>query len=344
MKQELDDIIKEYVDIFSKDQYDIGISITPCSKYPPKAHPAYQHPKQIPLKFQPWADNTINKLLDAGMIQRTMSTWASPIIIIPKKGLEIDPKNLKAPLPIDARLRMCCDYRKLNQKLPADFWKYDKHGQRIIKQGISAPYPLPKIDEMFDTICDKRYLTTLDCTGAFHGLKLSPDAAKKSAFVTHLGKFQWNIAPFGLALLPSMAMQNMLSRLGSFTRNYMDDILISSYTETEHLDHIAPVFERFRQYKMRLKWSKCEFLRNKIHFLGHVINYEGIRPLPEKNKEISKIKVPSNTNEVHTLLGVLNYYCRFIPSFSDLMQPLQKLLKKNTKILNGQKHVTKHLE
>ena len=268
------------------------------------------------------------------MIQRTMSTWASPVIIVPKKGLKINPKNPKAPLPTDAKLRMCCDYRKLNQKLPADFWKYDKHGQRIVKQGISAPYLLPKIDEMFDTICGKRYLTTLDCTGAFHGLKLSPDAAKKSAFVTHLRKFQWNVAPFGLALLPSyysMAMQNTLSGLESFARNYMDDMLISSYTETEHLDHIRQVFERFRQYKMRLKLSKCEFLRNKIHFLGHIINYEGIRPLPEKNKEISKIKAPSNADEVCTLLGVLNYYRRFIPSFSDLMQPIQKLLKKNTK-------------
>ena len=246
MKQGLDNIIKEYVDIFSKDQYDVGISNHPPSKYPPKAHPAYQPLTPSHLNSYPGLTTPSTSYWNAGMIQRTMSTWASPIIIIPKKGLKIDPKNPKAPLPMDAKLRMCCDYRKLNQKLPADFWKYDKHGQRIVKQGISAPYLLPKINEMFDTIRGKRYLTTLDCTGAFHGLKLSPDAAKKSAFVTHLGKFQWNVAPFGLALLPSyysMAMQNTLSGLESFTRNYMDDILISSYTETEHLDHIRQVFE-----------------------------------------------------------------------------------------------------
>ena len=257
-----------------------------------------------------------------------------PFIIIPKKGLEINPKNLNAPLPITAQLRMCCDYRKLNLKLPADFWKYDKHGQRIIKQGISTPYLLPKIDKMFDTIQGKWYLTILDCTGAFHGLKLSTDAAKKSAFITHLGKFQWNVAPFGLALLSSyysMAMQNTLSGLESFARNYMDNILMSSYTEMEHLDHIRQVFEWFRKNKMRLKLSKCEFLKNKIHFLGHMINHEGIRPLPEKNKDISKIKAPSNIDKVCALLGVLNYYHRFIPAFSDLMQPIQKLLKKNTK-------------
>ena len=83
---------------------------------------------------------------------------------------------------------------------------------------------------MFNAIQGKRYLTTLDCTGAFHGLKLSPDAAKKSAFITHLGKFKWKVAPFGLALLPSYyskAMQEMLSGLEDCARNYLDDIIIS---------------------------------------------------------------------------------------------------------------------
>ena len=63
-----------------------------------------------------------------------------------------------------------------------------------MKQGINAPYPLPRIDEMLAFIRGCKFLTTLDCTGAFHRLKLSPDAAKKSALITHLGKFQWNVA------------------------------------------------------------------------------------------------------------------------------------------------------
>ena len=68
----------------------------------------------------------------------------------------------------------------------------------------------------------------------FHRLKLSPDTAKKSAFITHLGKFEWKVAPFGLALLPSYyskAMQETLSGLEDFARNYMDDVIISSFTE-----------------------------------------------------------------------------------------------------------------
>ena len=150
--------------------------------------PCISAPYTIPLKFRPWADNTTNQLLEAGMIQCTMSTWASPMIIIPKKGLET-PKDPKNPLPIDAMLRLVCDYCQLNQKLPADFWSYEKEGWRIAKQGINKPYPLPHIDKMLSSIRGHKFLMTLDCTGTFHGLKLSPDTAKKSAFITHLGKF-----------------------------------------------------------------------------------------------------------------------------------------------------------
>ena len=262
-----------------------------------------------------------------------MSTWASPVIIVPKKGLKV-PKDPGTPLPVTAKLRMVCDYRKLNKKLPADFWSYDKDSQRINNHRINAPYPLLRKDEMLASIRGRKFLMMLDCTGAFHGLRLSPDAAKKSAFITHLGKFEWKVAPFGLALLPSYyskAMQDTLSGLENFARNYMDDILIASYTEKEHFDHITQVFKRFRKFKMKLKLAKCKFGQSKIQFLSHIINHKGIRTLPEKTEEILKIKAPRNADEVRAFNGLLNYYRRFIPLFSDLMHPIQKLLKKNVK-------------
>ena len=112
-------IMDEYSDIFSKDQYDISTSTHPPIEIPTEGPPCISAPYTIPLKFRPWADNTINKLLEAGMIQWTMSTWASPVIIVPKKGLEL-PKDIGTPLPVTAKLRLVCDYRKLNKMLPAD--------------------------------------------------------------------------------------------------------------------------------------------------------------------------------------------------------------------------------
>ena len=95
--------------------------------------------------------------------------------------------------------------------------------------------------------------------------------------------------------------------------------------------NIRQVFQRFREHKMKLKLAKCEFLRDKIQFLGYIIDHEGIRTIPEKTEEISKIKSPANVDEAKAFLGVLNYYCRFILAFTDLMHPIQNQLKKNVK-------------
>ena len=118
---------------------------------------------------------------------------------------------------------------------------------------------------MLALIRGQKFLRTLDCTGAFHRMKLSPDAAKTSVFITHLGKLQWNVALFGLVLLPSYyskAIQDTLSGL-EFARNYMEDILISSYRENEH---ISQVFKYFRKFTKKLKLAKCEYGRNEIQF------------------------------------------------------------------------------
>ena len=115
MKRKLDAIIDDYSDIFSKDQYNIGQSNHPAVEIPTEGPPCISTPYTIPLKFRPWADNTNNKLLEVSMIQHTMSTWASPMIIVPKNGLELS-KDPKTPLPVGAKLRLVCDYHKLNRK------------------------------------------------------------------------------------------------------------------------------------------------------------------------------------------------------------------------------------
>ena len=123
-----------------------------------------------------------------------------------QKGLEVKLENAKKLLPIDAKLRLVCDYCKLNQKLPADFWNYDKEGRRIMKQGINVPHTLPCIDKMLTLIKSHKFLTNLDWTGVIHGLKVAPDAAKKSAFIAHLGKFQWYVVLFRLSTVQCLGL------------------------------------------------------------------------------------------------------------------------------------------
>ena len=101
MKRKLDEVINEYSDIFSKDQYNIGMSAHPLVEILTEGPPCISAPYTILLKSRPWADNTINKLLEEGMIQCGMSRWASPVIIVPKKGLEVKLDDTKKPLPVD---------------------------------------------------------------------------------------------------------------------------------------------------------------------------------------------------------------------------------------------------
>ena len=80
--------------MFSKNQYDVGESTHPPVEMPTKGLPCISAPYTIP-QFRPWADNMVNKLLEAGMIQCTMSTWASPVIIVPKKGLQANQGSIQ---------------------------------------------------------------------------------------------------------------------------------------------------------------------------------------------------------------------------------------------------------
>ena len=124
----------------------------------------------------------------------------------------------------------------------------------------------------------------------------------------------------------------VLSQL-DFAMGYLDDIIIFSKTEEEHLEHLNIVFERLRRAGLKLKLQKCNFFKKHIQYLGHLISDEGIQPLPEKLASIRNISVPTTPKEVKQFLGLVGYYRKFIPRFSDISRVLTQLTRKN-KIFN----------
>ena len=110
---------------------------------------------------------------------------------------------------------------------------------------------------------------------------------------------------------------------------YLDDIIIFSKTEEEHLQHLEDIFEQLQKAGLKLKLQKCSFFKKHIQYLGHLISDEGIQPLPEKLESIAKMPVPQNTKQVKQLLGLVGYYRRFVPHFSDIARPLTQLTRKN---------------
>ena len=110
---------------------------------------------------------------------------------------------------------------------------------------------------------------------------------------------------------------------------YLDDIIIFSKTEEKHLQHLEEIFERLRKAGLKLKLQKCSFFKKHIQYLCHLISDEGIQPLPEKLESIAKMPVPQNTKQVKQLLGLVGYYRKFVPCFSDIAWPLTQLTRKN---------------
>ena len=152
------------------------------------------------------------------------------------------------------------------------------------------------------------------------------------AFVTPFGKYEFNMVPFGLAQAPAYfqaLINKVLKGLHKFAVTYLDDIIIFSKNEEEHLEHLRIIFQRLKEAGLKLKRSKCDFMKTQIQYLGHLISSDGIQPLPEKLGSIKNMPAPQSTKEVKQFLGLAGYYCKFVPQFSDLSRPLTRLTWKD---------------
>ena len=153
------------------------------------------------------------------------------------------------------------------------------------------------------------------------------------AFVTPFGKYKFLMVPFGLAQAPAyfqLLMNKVLEGL-NFTMTYLDDIIIFSDNELEHLEHLEIIFRRLKEAGLKMKLSKCDFFKCKIHYLGHLISADGIRPLPNKLDSIKHMPAPKDVKEIKQFLGLTGYYRKFVPRFADISRPLTTLTKKDQK-------------
>jgi len=114
---------------------------------------------------------------------------------------------------------------------------------------------------------------------------------------------------------------------------YLDDIIIVSHTFEEHLAHLEEVFRRLRQARLRLNVAKCHFCRDRLKYLGHIVDREGIRTDPEKVSAINNWPAPTTVRQVRQFLGMASWYRRFVPNFSTIAAPLTRLTRKNARFI-----------
>jgi hypothetical protein len=140
---------------------------------------------------------------------------------------------------------------------------------------------------------------------------------------------------FGLTNAPAhftfLMNSIFMPELDKFVVVFIDDILIYSKNVEEHARHLRIVLTRFREHQLYAKFSKCAFWLEEIQFLGHVLSGKGIAVDLSKVKDILEWKSPTIVDQVRSFLGLVGYYCRFIPNFSKIVKPITRLLKNDTR-------------
>ena len=315
-KEQFKQLCKEFEDVFSKDSTDIGktplITMDIDTENSP---PICQKPYNLPLKHREWVQKELETLEKVVVIVRSISPWASPIVVVPKKTEPGEPP----------RRRLCVDYRIINSLLP----KVQKAHSKA--KGVLTLVPLPQIDHIYARLKGSKIFSTFYLRSGYHHMELSPEARGKSAFVTPLDKFEFTRCPFGLTQTPAYfqrLINKVIKRL-PFAFGYLDDVLIHSPDIKSHLQHMRILFQRLREADLKLKDSKCNYFKTHVQYLGHLVSGKGIKPLPEKLESVKKMPAPTTPKEIKQFLGLVGYYRKFIPRFADIARPMTNLTKQD---------------
>ncbi|KAK3204109.1 hypothetical protein GRF29_106g1840700 [Pseudopithomyces chartarum] len=242
----------------------------------------------------------LRKNLKRKFIRPSKSPMASAILFVPKK---------------DGRLRLCVDYRQLNDKT------------------IKNRYPLPLITELMDRLQGARWFTKFDVRDGFYRIRIAKGHEWMTAFRTRYGLYEFTVMPMGLTNAPA-TFQAVVNKalheyLDVFCTVYLDDVLVySGGSLEEHVQHVRKVLDKMKEYRLLLHPNKCEFHTTKTEYLGFIISREGIAMDPKKVSTVQEWPQPKSVKDIQSFLGFTNFYRKFITNYSKTTAPLTEITKK----------------
>ena len=191
-------------------------------------------------------------------------------------------------------------------------------------------YPLPRIQEVLESLIGAGHFLCLDLKLGFWQIKLEEMSKQYTAFtVGNLGFFKCDCMPYGLcnALATfQRLMLNCLSKLNLiYCLIYLDDIIIFLQMAEEHLHRLCVDFDQFREYNLKLKPSKCSLFKEEINYLVHRVSKEGVQPSNLNLRAITKCVTPQTYTEIQAFLGLVGHCQQFIKGFACIAQPLNGL-------------------
>ena len=150
---------------------------------------------------------------------------------------------------------------------------------------------------------------------------------------THSGLFHYNRLPFGVVSAPAVFQQAMDTILQGVLNVicYIDDILVSGRSYSEHLNSLEQVLRRLSAEGITVKLSKCSFLTKHFEYLGHIVDQLGIRSSDKKIQAIVNTPTPRNVQQLRSFLGLVNYYGKFVNNLASILHPFKQSLKTNAK-------------
>ena len=298
----LDSLLQRYHSLF-KDELGTMVGVTAKLNVKPNATPKFCRARATPYALRDVIEKDINRLQKLGVLEKVQySDWATPVVPVPKP---------------DGSVRLCGDFKiTINPMLQVD------------------QHPLPKPLDLLTILAGGKKFSKIDLSQAYQQMILEPDHRKYTTITTHLGLFQYTRLPFGIASAPAIFQQQMEKILQGIPPKiacYLDDILITGQDDEEHLTILQKVFERLHQWGLRLKESKCSFMKNSVNYLGYIVDAEGIHTAPDKIDAIRNAPRPENLHQLRSFLGLVNYYGKFLPSLSTTAHPLNQLTQANHK-------------
>ena len=217
------------------------------------AQPCFCNFRSIPFALRNRVEQELDHLQKAGVIELIQfSDWAAPIVPVVKPN---------------GSVRICGDFKLTVNKVA----KLDT-------------YPLPKIDDLFSQIAGGKRFSKLDLAHADLQIALEEESKQYVVINTHKGLYRYNRLPFGIHSAPAIFQQTIEGILRGIPHVsiYIDDILVTGTTESEHLQTLDKVLTQLHDAGIRLRRDKCAFMLTQVDYLGHSISAEGLRPSEEK--------------------------------------------------------------